>query len=424
MEDLLMIKIKPFKGLYYTDKSTKSNNLSRVVCPPYDIISDEQKAELKSKSKFNAVNLEAPDSYDEAKKSLDEWIKNKILTFDEAPSIYIYEISYKVNNEVCRLKGVVGSLKLPEKDEDYIIANQNTINDNKVDRIQLLDNTNCQFSPVFMLYEDNENEIQNLIRTSIKSNYLAKSKQNNIIHKIWKISDPEIINCFEELFENKTYYIADGHSRLEAACSYRDRLRKEQNISDDHPANFIMAFFVDQNDPALTILPTHRIVSNIDMFDSDSMLEQASQYFDIIRCKTMKSTRNTMFGLRRKNKNAFGIYTDGCYSVLVLKDDNIMKEISSQSDEYKSLDVTVLHKLFFEKILNIDSKQITYNQSANEACRCVDNGDACFAVFLSATRISEAIDISKNKENMPLNSTLFFPKPMAGLIFYSLNNKI
>ena len=261
MEDLLMIKIKPFKGLYYTDKSTKSNNLSRVVCPPYDIISDEQKAELKSKSKFNAVNLEAPDSYDEAKKSLDEWIKYKILTFDEAPSIYIYEISYKVNNEVCRLKGVVGSLKLPEKDEDYIIANQNTINDNKVDRIQLLDNTNCQFSPVFMLYEDNENEIQNLIRTSIKSNYLAKSKQNNIIHKIWKISDPEIINCFEELFENKTYYIADGHSRLEAACSYRDRLRKEQNISDDHPANFIMAFFVDQNDPALTILPTHRICS-------------------------------------------------------------------------------------------------------------------------------------------------------------------
>ena len=41
-----MSTIKPFRGLYYTDKSTKSNNLSRVVCPPYDMISNEQKEEL------------------------------------------------------------------------------------------------------------------------------------------------------------------------------------------------------------------------------------------------------------------------------------------------------------------------------------------------------------------------------------------
>ena len=111
-----MSTIKPFKGLFYTDKSTKSNNLSRVVCPPYDMISDEQKAELKSKSEFNAVNLEAPDSYEDAKKKLDEWIKNKVLTFDETPSIYIYEISYKVNSETYRLKGIVGGLKLPENE--------------------------------------------------------------------------------------------------------------------------------------------------------------------------------------------------------------------------------------------------------------------------------------------------------------------
>ena len=424
MEDLLMIKIKPFKGLYYTDKSTKSNNLSRVVCPPYDMISDDEKAELKSKNQFNAVNLEAPDSYDEAKKFLDEWIQNKILTFDEGPSLYIYEISYKVNNETYRLKGVVGSLKLPEKEKDYIVPHKNIVDDRKIDRMQLLDKTNCQFSPIFALYKDNESEIKSLIRTAIKSNYLAKSKQNNVIHKIWKISDPTIINSFEELFGNKTFYIADGHNRLEAACSYRDKLIKDQNISDDHPANFIMTFFAEQNDPALTILPTHRIVSNINMFDSDSMFEQASEYFDIIKCKTLKSTRNTMFGLRRNNKNAFGIYADECYNVLVLKNNDIMKEISDKSDAYNNLDVTILHKLFFEKILNLNSNQITYNQSANKACQCVDNGDACFAAFLSATRINEVIDISKNKENMPSKSTLFFPKPVSGLICYSLNNEM
>ncbi len=416
-----MSTIKPFRGLYYTDKSTKSNNLSRVVCPPYDMISNEQKEELKSKNEFNAVNLESPNSYEEAKKILDEWIKNKILTFDETPSIYIYEISYKVNNETYRLKGIIGGLKLPEKDENYVMTHKNTNNEHKIDRMELLDKTNCEFSPICVLYNDDENRIKHMLHTVAKSNYLAKSKQNNLIHKIWKISDPDTIATFEELFNNKTYYIADGHTRFKAACSYREKLIKNENISENHPANFVMTFFVEQNDQALTILPTHRIISNIDMFDSDDMLERSSQYFDIIKCKTLKSTRNTMFGLRRENKNAFGIYTDGYYCVLVLKNESIMKEISNQSDAYNKLDVTVLHKLFFEKVLNIESEQITYSQSANKACQCVDNGDACFAVLLSATRINEVIDISKSKENMPPKSTLFFPTPVSGLVFYSLD---
>ncbi len=416
-----MSTIKPFRGLYYTDKSTKSNNLSRVVCPPYDMISDEQKEELKLKNEFNAVNLELPSSYEEAKKTLDEWIKNKILTFDETPSIYIYEISYKVNNETYRLKGIIGGLKLPEKEETYILPHKSIISEHEIDRIELLDRTNCEFSPICVLYNDDENKIKHMIYTVAKSNYLAKAKQNNIMHKIWKISDPDTISTFEKLFNNKTYYITDGHNRLKAACSYREKLRENENITEDHPANFIMTFFIEQNDQALTILPTHRIVSNIDMFDSDDMLERSSQYFDIIKCKTLKSTRNTMFGLRRENKNAFGIYADECYCVLVLKDNDIMKEISNQSDAYNKLDTTVLHKLFFEKVLNIGPEQITYNQSANKACQCVDNGDACFAVFLSATRINEVIDISQNKENMPPKSTLFFPTPVSGLVFYSLD---
>ena len=416
-----MSTIKPFRGLYYTDKSTKSNNLSRVVCPPYDMISNEQKEELKSKNEFNAVNLELPNSYEEAKKALDEWIKNKILTFDETPSIYIYEISYKVNNETYRLKGIIGGLKLPEKGENYIMPHKNTNNEHAIDRMELLDKTNCEFSPICVLYNDDENQIKHMLNTVAKSNYLAKSKQNNLIHKIWKISDPDTIASFEKLFNNKTYCIADGHARFKAACSYREKLRENENISENHPANFVMTFFVEQNDQALTILPTHRIISNIDMFDSDDMLEKSSQYFNIIKCKTLKSTRNTMFGLRRENKNAFGIYTDGYYCVLVLKDDSIMKEISNQSDAYNKLDVTVLHKLFFEKVLNIESEQITYSQSANKACQYVDNGDACFAVLLSATRMNEIIDISNNKENVPPKSTLFFPTPVSGLVFYSLD---
>ena len=209
-----------------------------------------------------------------------------------------------------------------------------------------------------------------------------------------------------------------------AACSYKNKLKLDANISEEHPANYVMTFFIEKNDPALAILPTHRIVSNIEMFDSDDILQQASEHFEITKCKTLKSARKTMFGLKRENKTAFGIYVDGTYSVLALKNLGVMEEICQKSEPYRKLDVAILHELFFGKILNLAPDQVGYVQSAKEACEAVDCGDACFAVFLSATRADEIIDVEKNGENPPPKSALFFPKPTSGFVLYSLDHKI
>ena len=324
MEDVLMNMVTPFRGLCYANKSTRANNLSRIACPPYDMISDQQKEKLRSRHEFNAVNLESPISYDDAKQKLDEWIEGGILTLSDSPSLYIYEISYKINDQTYKIHGIVGGLRLPEAGEKYVFAHENTLSQNKTDRMQLLKATKCEFSPVCVLYEDRDNHILNLITEVTASTYSAKAKQDGLVHKIWEVSDESIIDEIIQLFNNKTFYISDGHNRFSTACAYRNELRHAENISADHPANYVMTLFIDQNDPALTVLPTHRVVSNIDMFDSDDILQRASKYFEIVKCKTLKSARKTMFGLRRENKNAFGMYADGLYSVLILKDLHIL----------------------------------------------------------------------------------------------------
>ncbi|MDE5600629.1 MAG: DUF1015 domain-containing protein, partial [Oscillospiraceae bacterium] len=420
---LLMSIVVPFHGLCYTNKIAKSNNVSKVVCPPYDMISNELKLKLESKSKYNAANLEAPESYEDAKELLDKWIKDEILTFSEKPSLYLYEAYYKIENETYCMKAIIGGLKLPKDGEDYIRTHENTFEKYKSDRMELFSTTKCEFSPICALYQDDDNLTLDIISNIVRSHYIAKAKQNNVTHKIWEISDEETIKKLEQLFNNKTYYIADGHHRFATACAYRDKLEKDQKIDKDNPANYVMALLVRQNDPSLTVLPTHRLVSNIEMFDSDEILEKAAKYFNIINCQTLKSTRNTMFGYRRENKNAFGVYIDGEYKVLVLKDSEIMKTICDKSSAYRNLDVTVLHELLFNKILSLNSEQISYNQSATKTRDAVDNGDACFAVFLSATRMNEIIEMADNRENMPQKSTLFFPKPTTGLVFYPLEKK-
>ena len=52
-----MAEIKPFKGLRYTEKAGEIKNL---CCPPYDIVSGEQRQKLIEKNEYNIIRLELP----------------------------------------------------------------------------------------------------------------------------------------------------------------------------------------------------------------------------------------------------------------------------------------------------------------------------------------------------------------------------
>ena len=50
--------------------------LGDVICPPYDIITEEQRVELLGRSPFNVVRVELPNGrYAEAATLFDEWKK-------------------------------------------------------------------------------------------------------------------------------------------------------------------------------------------------------------------------------------------------------------------------------------------------------------------------------------------------------------
>ncbi len=55
-----MVDIIPFKGLVYDLDSIKE--ISKVLAPPYDIISETERLGLKESSRYNIVNLTLPES--------------------------------------------------------------------------------------------------------------------------------------------------------------------------------------------------------------------------------------------------------------------------------------------------------------------------------------------------------------------------
>ena len=65
-----MAVVKPFRALRYDE--AVAGPLETLVAPPYDVISPEQRDELRTRSPYNVVRLTLPDSEDEAARELED----------------------------------------------------------------------------------------------------------------------------------------------------------------------------------------------------------------------------------------------------------------------------------------------------------------------------------------------------------------
>ena len=74
-----MALVKGFRGIRFDTE--KAGNIEELVCPPYDIISDEQRVEYIERNEYNIIRLELPkgeNPYQNAKSILDEWLEKDV----------------------------------------------------------------------------------------------------------------------------------------------------------------------------------------------------------------------------------------------------------------------------------------------------------------------------------------------------------
>ena len=86
-----MAEVKAFKALRFTDKA---GDISKNVCPPYDIISEDERLGFIAESENNIIRLEKPvgdNAYEEAKKLYLDWSDKGIIATDDKKGMYVYE---------------------------------------------------------------------------------------------------------------------------------------------------------------------------------------------------------------------------------------------------------------------------------------------------------------------------------------------
>jgi hypothetical protein len=97
-----------------------------------------------------------------------------------------------------------------------------------------------------------------------------------------------------------------------------------------------------------------------------------------------------------------------------------------RSDAWKSLDVSLLHSLLVDPLVEETGQErervLSYTRDPHEAVRLVREGRASVAFFLNATPVSGVLDVADAKDRMPEKSTYFYPKPPAGLVMRDLGS--
>ncbi|MGZ8782270.1 MAG: DUF1015 family protein [Gaiellaceae bacterium] len=233
-----MAVVKPFRALRYDEAA--AGPLEKLVAPPYDVISPEQRDELRARSPHNVVRLTLPDEETEAARELEEWRAQGILV-EEPPAVWALEQDYVGPDGVARTRfGIVASLKVEPYETGTVLPHERTHAGPKEGRLRLLRATRVQLEPIFLLYDgaaptERPERVPDLAVEGAK---------------LWRLDDPSLVRAFDD----KQLLIADGHHRYETAVAFAEE--------EGTPASAqMLVVLVSTDDPGLEISPTHRLFS-------------------------------------------------------------------------------------------------------------------------------------------------------------------
>ncbi len=436
-----MAEIASFRG--YRFNKAEAGDLNKVVTQPYDKIDDKLREDYMQRSEYNVVRIikDAPRSgdtpndnqYTRAAKCWEEWIEDRILKREDGPAVYPYFQEYTVEGETYLRKGLIAMVEL---DKSKVRAHEHTLSGPKADRLKLMKATEANDGLIFMLYNDKENKVNEIIEQELigRKPDMEVKDDYDAIHRLYKITRPGAVLDIAELMQEMELFIADGHHRYETAVNYmnycKDRNWKPSSLAPAESFTHRMMCMVNMFDPGLVVLPTHRVLHSLSGFDPNAFLNKASENFEITEFSGRDSLYEALDKAVADKKIAFGFGAEGLngYRALSLKNPEVMNSAVKEEhcDAWKKLDVTVLHTLLLDNILGIDKEKLEaetnvhYVRGRDEALDEVEKDGCQAALLLNPTRTEQVGEVAGAGERMPQKSTDFFPKLLTGMVMMKM----
>jgi uncharacterized protein (DUF1015 family) len=445
-----MAIIAPFRGLTYNFE--KMGDLSRVVAPPYDIISEKEQEDYYRAHPNNVIRLilgrekrgdsDWDNRYTRSADYLKRWESADILVRADYPCIYLTSHAYdRGDGSGQRVRwGFIAIVRIEDEGSGVIIPHERTFSAHKDDRLKLMRACNTQLSQVFGLYDDSDTGIMGSLKKATGAHpQVSFSFRDGTDSRMWIIRDQELFKKVADAMINKAIFIADGHHRYETSRNYRNIMRARHGRGrGDRSYEYIMMYLTDMNDDGLTILPSHRLIKRHEEFERDIFFEKAGQWFEIDELPVSKSGKDDMCrdlkqALAEKGRltSAVGFHCHkhkgDAYYLLSLKQGVMDIMGKDLHPSLRKLDVVILSRLILQKSLgftreDLDNEGIFhYTSNMADAISLVDAGAYEMTFLLNPTRIEQVKEVANNSLIMPRKSTYFYPKVLTGLVFNKID---
>jgi uncharacterized protein (DUF1015 family) len=460
-----MARIYPFRALRYDISRVQMED---VVTQPYDKISPEMQQRYYERSPYNLIRVilgkhepedteaqdflpageKAHNVYTRAAEWLNEWRAEGILAEEAEAALYGYSQTYTVphTNEVRERRGFIALGHLYDYADKVVYRHEQTFPKHKSDRLALFKATRAYCEQIYMLYSDPAFMAEKLIFGSGRDGKdtrpadLAITDEYGVVHRVWKLTDPALINLIVTAMADKKLIIADGHHRYETSVAYAkersaqlklalgEPVDPDEKVGTGHlttppfPEAAMMMTFVNMDAPGITILPTHRVVFGLKGFKTEEFLAKAKEFFDVTPLASADLGPLTV-----AEGTAFLVVTKDGNNLLKAKPEAVKAALPGIPARQAQLDVVQLHSILLDKILGLSADTITklgnvrFIREAAEAVEQVHSGEADVAFLIKPITLDQLRDVSLSGDVMPQKSTDFYPKLLSGLAIYALD---
>jgi len=444
-----MADVEPLRGIRYE----AIGDLTQIVTPPFDVISEEAQARYYARNPYNVIRLELGQEqpgdttlnnrYTRSASTLAEWRMNGILLQEATPCYYLYQQIFTHDGKTYTRTSLLARVRLEEWNAHVVLPHELTRSKDKDDRLKLLRACATNISPIMSMYDDPQGRMRTLLAPHAAKAEVQITDEVNEEHRLHPLTDAKQLALIQDFFSERQLYIADGHHRYETALNYRNEVREQRHgLHPDDAVNFVLMALIDLDDPGLLILPTHRLLFGLDD-DALSVLssEQLSRYFTVRELGASSDypqgaeyAPGSLLGLlarlfAREGDQHLSLVINTTEHMWLLSPNEQGKRRMAESGHsaaWNELDVAIAHTLILEELLGLGAEDMTaarhirYTHDAQEALQALQTGEVQAALLLNATRARQVCEVAKADERMPQKSTYFYPKLITGLVMNPL----
>jgi uncharacterized protein (DUF1015 family) len=410
-------------------------NVGRALAPPYDVISPEQRDGLYGRDLRNIVRIDfgrpepgdrpgEEDVYTRAASHLRSWLDLGILVRDPRDAVYVADHEFTAEDGERRVRrGLYVRTPALPWDRAAVLPHERTLRGPKEDRLALMRATRMQTSAVFALWDSAPGIGEALAAATSRDADVeawTRGEVDKERHLLWVVDDPALLDAVLEALGPSRLYIADGHHRFETAATYAEERRAaEPDAPPDADFGMTLLHLCAADDPAIEVLPTHRLVRPAPGVP-DRVADLAARLDGAFRVEPAAGLAEAVAAARR--------HRDAEHALAVAAQDGaflLRAPRRATASPRAGLDVTVLQEVILERGCGLDADAVAggalgYTRNVAEAEEAVAAGTAGLAICLNGCTTAEIIAVSDARETMPQKSTYFYPKVPTGLVLSPL----